>query len=50
MKLAPMLSVCVTSEAHPLAAMIYCNTLFMYELEREEHIITHSQLEEALTP
>ena len=50
MKPAPMLSGYVTSDADPLAPMIYCNTLLMYELEREEHIVTHSQLEEALTP
>ena len=50
MKPALMLSGCVTSDADPLAPMIYYNTLLMYELERQEHIVTHSQLEEALTP
>ena len=33
---------------HELLAVFFCNSLSMYELEREEHIMTHGQLEEAL--
>ena len=33
----------------PLPPLYFCNILRMYELEREEHIMTHGQLEEALS-
>ncbi len=45
-KLALTPSVCATSAPHVLAPAKYCDIFFMYELEREEHIVTHGQLEE----